>query len=169
MPGVYDSIGDIDGQSQDLALLQAIRTGDLELAVKNLGKGADVNAKNENSDSALHIAVSLHRPDIVRTLIDHRAILDTQNREGFTALDLAKKLHFNDLVLLLEKTISDSKIDQFTGQKQDSQRKEKLKRWHRMKYSSENLQPAPAPRRLVPAVAGLKIFNPAPAGEYESH
>lgn len=53
-----------------------------------LAKGADVNAVNDNGESALHIAVT--RGDaLVRFLVERGARLDLKDKAGRTALDVA--------------------------------------------------------------------------------
>jgi hypothetical protein len=53
-----------------------------------LAKGADVNAVNDNGESALHIAVT--RGDaLVRFLVEKGAKLDLKDKSGRTPLDVA--------------------------------------------------------------------------------
>jgi ankyrin repeat protein len=53
-----------------------------------LAKGADVNAANDNGESALHIAVG--RGDmLVRFLVENGAKLDLKDKAGRTPLDVA--------------------------------------------------------------------------------
>lgn len=54
--------------------------------------GHDVNRKNKDGDTALHIAVRYHRYSMTEVLIDSGASCDIQNNTGETALHLAAKV-----------------------------------------------------------------------------
>ena len=53
-----------------------------------LAKGADVNAVNDNGESALHIAVG-RGDSLVRFLVENGAKLDLKDKAGRTPLDVA--------------------------------------------------------------------------------
>ena len=53
-----------------------------------LDRGADVNAVNDNGQTALHLAVE-QSDDVIRLLVARGARLDIKDRQGRTPLDLA--------------------------------------------------------------------------------
>jgi ankyrin repeat protein len=62
-----------------------------------LAHGADVKAIDYYGDTPLHYAVRDKRVDLVKLLLAHHAKYDIANRDGLTALDLARQ---NDLAHL---------------------------------------------------------------------
>ena len=51
--------------------------------------GGDVNATDPAGNTALHAAVTLAYPTVVELLVEHGAKLDTENKAGASAEDLA--------------------------------------------------------------------------------
>jgi ankyrin repeat protein len=67
-----------------------------------LARGLDVNAANNNGDTALHAAVSGRAsPGIVRVLVARGARVDAQNKRGQTPLTLAKNRANRDMKEIL--------------------------------------------------------------------
>ena len=60
--------------------------GNIEAVKKHLAAGADVNAKNENGETPLHLAPT---PPIVELLIAEGADVNAKSRSGLTSLHLA--------------------------------------------------------------------------------
>ena len=61
----------------------------LEAVAAALDAGADVDARNENGDTALHLAASRGLADVVALLAERGAALDARNESGQTPLGLA--------------------------------------------------------------------------------
>jgi ankyrin repeat protein len=61
----------------------------LETVKVALSLGADVNAANENGDTAVHTATLFGYNTVVQVLADHGALLDVKNKRGLTPLAVA--------------------------------------------------------------------------------
>ena len=55
-----------------------------------LDLGADVNAANQDGDTALHGAARIKSPALVQLLVDHGAEVNVSNRKGQTPLFVAR-------------------------------------------------------------------------------
>jgi ankyrin repeat protein len=74
----------------DAEFMSCVRTGNLAAVNSLLAHGARVDAKETREDqTALMWAAAEEHPDIVRTLIEHRADVQTHSKGGFTALMFA--------------------------------------------------------------------------------
>ena len=69
------------------AAAEARRT--LESVTAALDAGADVDARNENGDTVLHLAASRGLDDVVALLVERGAAIDARNKNGQTPLSLA--------------------------------------------------------------------------------
>lgn len=70
----------------------------IKLLLKN---GANVNAKDENEQTALHGAAGQGCESIIRVLLEGNAEVDTEDLDGDTAFHFAaRRDHFNVLDLL---------------------------------------------------------------------
>jgi len=54
-----------------------------------LERGADINAGNDNGQTALHIAAAQRDASFIRFLVAHGARLDVKDKQGHTPLDVA--------------------------------------------------------------------------------
>jgi ankyrin repeat protein len=66
-------------------------------------KGAEINARADSNQTALHVAAEGGHEEVVRALIELRANTGLKDDEGRTALDLARKKGHAKIVSLLEK------------------------------------------------------------------
>jgi len=76
----------------DRKLLEALEEDDedaRERVASILDQGADVNARNDDNQTALMIASQGEDPELVKLLIEHGADLDARNGDGESALHLA--------------------------------------------------------------------------------
>jgi len=70
----------------------------VELLTLLLDAGADINALNDNGQTALHIAVFWNNVDAVKLLLDRGADKTIKNKSGRTAADLA--IHYDHLEVM---------------------------------------------------------------------
>ena len=70
----------------DLLFLSAVKKGDTAATKIFLSKGADVNAKNESGNSALYLATTVGKTDLIQFLLKKGAKINQKNMNGETAL-----------------------------------------------------------------------------------
>jgi len=66
-----------------------------------LAHGANVDATDSRSNTALHRAAYFGRKDVVAVLLKHGAGVNAQNKAGFTALRMAEEENQTQTVELL--------------------------------------------------------------------
>lgn len=82
--------------------LDAVRSGHTETVQKLLTQGVAINARDENGNTALMVAVAHRHTPLVRMLLDRGADPALVNQEGLTALRLASQMGLADMVQLLQ-------------------------------------------------------------------
>lgn len=91
------------GFEETFTLRGAAQHGHTEIVEFLIGKGAEINAKNEPGMTALMIAAYNGQTASVKALIDGGADTNAKDKDGHTALkDVAKRGH-TDVVDLLKK------------------------------------------------------------------
>jgi uncharacterized protein len=63
----------------------------------------DVNARNGNRSTALHLASRQGKLEVACLLLEHGADLDAGDREGMTAFQVASESGYHDIAKLLSK------------------------------------------------------------------
>jgi ankyrin repeat protein len=69
-------------------LTWAVTMGQIEAAELLLQHGADINGRNRDRNTALHLAVFLGRAEIAKLLIKNGADVNAKNNDGATPIDL---------------------------------------------------------------------------------
>ncbi len=82
-------------------LLRAARMGRLDEICLSLDRGANINAKDKNGDTALHLAVGMGFRRIAERLIERGAQVNVFNNEGHTPLHMVGGIDFEVLMELL--------------------------------------------------------------------
>ncbi len=90
-------------------LIEAVKKGHVGIVHAFLSKGADANARDRNSDPALHWAAARGRLDIVTLLLQHNADSTTTDSAGSTALDIARTRGKPEVIAHLEKIAADNR------------------------------------------------------------
>ncbi|WP_425385139.1 ankyrin repeat domain-containing protein [Wolbachia endosymbiont (group B) of Schoenobius gigantella] len=83
-------------------LLIAAKGGDLNKVIDLISKGANVNVKDNNDDTPLHLAVGYL--DVVKYLISKGANINAKCKAGATPLDIAAYQKLSDVVEYLKQT-----------------------------------------------------------------
>ena len=76
-------------------LHDAVRALDEDQVVRLLDKGADINDRDENGETAMHIATRIGRFSMVKTLLIYDPDLTIENKKGYTPLAIA--IHYNHI------------------------------------------------------------------------
>ena len=80
-----------------IPLLDAARTGNTTALQELLAQGAPINARDDNGNTALMLAVRYRHATTVRKLLDLGADTGLRNHEGLTALQIAQQMGFADI------------------------------------------------------------------------
>jgi hypothetical protein len=87
----------------DEELFDAVKKGDTAKVKKLLEKGADVNARDIDGSTALHIAARFGHVEVAELLISHGADVNAKSNYGLTPLyDAARKGHASVAELLIK-------------------------------------------------------------------
>lgn len=74
------------------SLLQVVADGDIDQVKSLLSQGADVNAKDEKGQTALHLAVREGHLALAELLLSKGAEVDVKDKFGWTALNCRSNL-----------------------------------------------------------------------------
>ena len=96
-------------QSEDVPLMQAVKSGDLAEVKKLIGTGADVNVKLFNGFTPLHMAASENQAEIANLLIEAGADVNTSMMNGLTPLSIAAERGYVDVIKAL--LANNAKVD----------------------------------------------------------
>jgi ankyrin repeat protein len=85
----------------------AATKGDLSSVQMLVESGTDINVRNHENATALHLVTSCGHTELAKWLVDNGAYSDAQNKNGLTALHLAAQNGSTDMVELLVKNGAD--------------------------------------------------------------
>lgn len=83
------------------SLDEAATLGQKEMVERILAEGADVNARNKDGFTLLHVAASQGHRDVVELLLAKGADLNAKDNNGFTPLDGANAYKKSDTAKFL--------------------------------------------------------------------
>ena len=89
------------GGNNDSDLINGATTGDIEMVKNALTEGANVNAKDSDSNTALYTASRRGHTEIVKILLDNGAKVNVKDNNGWTALITASKRGLTEIVKIL--------------------------------------------------------------------
>lgn len=90
-PGGSHSSPSLEGTSLLHLAIQCADSSVIEYILGNAGGKIDINARDKDGNTPLHVAADLSRAPVIRLLLDSKGINDSVvNYHGKTALDLAK-------------------------------------------------------------------------------
>ena len=95
------------GQLENDLIIEAIN-GKANAVRTLIDKGADVNAKDDDGETALMLAAYYGYADVVRVLIEKGADVGAMNKDGGTALDEAEAMHKTGVADMLRAAMSSS-------------------------------------------------------------
>ncbi|XP_039236172.1 ankyrin repeat domain-containing protein 22 isoform X1 [Pipra filicauda] len=85
-------------------LLMVSKTKQNENLIKMLLRaGADVNATDSSSSTALHYACEMKNQEVIPLLLEAHADTSVKNQDGETPLDIARRLQFHNIESMLRK------------------------------------------------------------------
>ncbi|MEN2998495.1 MAG: ankyrin repeat domain-containing protein [Brevinematia bacterium] len=79
--------------------------GDSSGVINSIRKGADVNSRDDDGDTPLHLAVMLNNYEIVKLLVTYGANPYLRNRQGLSPIDIARDKGYEEIYLFLTKKI----------------------------------------------------------------
>ncbi|KAL6538694.1 hypothetical protein OROGR_012682 [Orobanche gracilis] len=108
----YDDLNDLEGEHEDgdvididpgLKLMYLVNAGDLDGIKELLDSGADVNFRDIDHRTALHVAACQGYYDVAQLLLENGTEVDPKDRWGSTPLADAMHYKNHDMIKLLEK------------------------------------------------------------------
>lgn len=76
-------------EKKDENLINAARWGDLKLVQSLIAHGAEVNSRDDDGETPLHIAAKFNNVPVIRFLVQHKADPNSKNKNGKTPLHFA--------------------------------------------------------------------------------
>ena len=112
--GIMQNVNAVDRHGHT-ALMQAAKSGDVEVVKDLLNRGAALDARSEKGKTALHYAAANGHVDVVKLLIEHRAEIDARDLEWHTPLMLAAIYGCNHTVQALVQSGADPAMKTKSG------------------------------------------------------
>lgn len=95
----------VQAQASYRELIESVKQGNLSGLLELLDNGEDVNATNEQGNTALHYAIALDNADITQVLLAYGADLNAANQKGWTPYSIAQKKQLKNVMPVIEKAL----------------------------------------------------------------
>lgn len=92
------------------AIFDPIEQTNLPLVQALLERGIDLTVRNQDGDTALHVAARLGDVHVAGMLLDHGVDVEAEDNEGRTALQVAREECVEDMIGLLEGVATDEEL-----------------------------------------------------------
>ncbi|MBO6288815.1 MAG: ankyrin repeat domain-containing protein [Alphaproteobacteria bacterium] len=110
-------------------LINGVKSKNLEAVQQLLAAGEDVNAQNEQGNTALHYAIATDNAEMTRLLLNSGANLNAANEKGWTPLKIAEKKNVQNVTAVLaemqaanEKIAKSNEVNTIAAERQLIQR-----------------------------------------------
>ncbi|MBP5353438.1 MAG: ankyrin repeat domain-containing protein [Alphaproteobacteria bacterium] len=90
-------------------LIESVKQNNLPGVLELLDNGENVNAANEQGNTALHYAVATDNADITQVLLAYGANLEAANSKGWTPLSIAEKKQLKNVTPIIAKALEERK------------------------------------------------------------
>ncbi|RWS23761.1 hypothetical protein B4U80_02997 [Leptotrombidium deliense] len=102
-------------ESKNALLLYVSKIGELSVVKRLIDEGVDINTKDKDGNSAIHLATEANHVEVLKFLLQNDADINVVNDDGNSALHVAiLSLSLECVELLLEEQI---KVNRFNNQK----------------------------------------------------
>jgi len=95
----------IHGDASESPLIAAATTGDVIRVKALLADKSDVDIRDKDGWTPLHLAVANGHKEIVEVLLANKADMNAQNKEGLTPLHVVSKREIAELLLANKATV----------------------------------------------------------------
>lgn len=116
LSGAHHSSVSLEGTSLLHLAIQCADSSVIEYILANAGGRLDINARDKDGNTPLHVAADLSRAPVIRLLLDSKGVNDSVlNYNGKTALDLAKSPEVFQQLQLAKSFYIDSRVKEVQG------------------------------------------------------
>ena len=89
-------------QETETPLITAAMTGNVQIAIALIERGASVRERNEKNQTALHLAAIKNQPEMARFLLAQDVAKDVLDKDNRTALSYAQQFAMKDMFEILQ-------------------------------------------------------------------
>ena len=99
----------VQAQASQKELIESVKQKNLSGLLELLDSGENVNAANEQGNTALHYAIAMDNADIAQVLLAYGADLNAANNKGWTPYSIAQKKQLKNVTPVIEKALQQQK------------------------------------------------------------
>lgn len=113
-------------------LINAVKNNDLNAVQNLLNNGENVNAVNDQGNSALHYAVAMDNADITKLLLRSGANINIENSKGWSPIKIAEKKNVQNVTAVLAEELQ---------KEHEEAQKMAIEQAQKIKQQVENVRP----------------------------